>query len=56
MFKLSDEVLREEREEGREEGLLEVARTMLSEGFPIDRIAKLIKMPVEWLQSRLVQA
>ena len=61
MFKLTAERLHEERiegrEEGREEGLeiahLETAREMLADGFPIEKIAKYIKMPVEWVESRL---
>ena len=67
MFKLTAERLHEERIEGREEGIemglekgleiahLETAREMLADGFAIEKIAKYIKMPVEWIESRLGQ-
>ena len=59
MFKLTAERLYEERIEGREEGLeiahIETAREMFADGFDIEKIAKYIKMPVDWIESRLMQ-
>ena len=33
--------------------MLITIREMLADGFTVDRIAKYIKMPVDWIESRL---
>ena len=55
MFKLTAERLYEERIEGREEGRIEnrieTAREMFADGFDVEKIAKYVKMPVEWVSK-----
>ena len=61
MFKLTEERLYEERLEGREEGIKkgreeekeEAAREMFADGLTVEKIAKYVKRPVEWVESRL---
>ena len=39
------------REEGKEEGLIEVARSLLEDGMPLQKVAKHTRLPIEELQQ-----
>ena len=43
--------LQSEREEGREEGKVEIVRSMLSDGLSLQQVAKISGWPVEDLQK-----
>ncbi|MDF0552594.1 DUF2887 domain-containing protein [Kamptonema sp. UHCC 0994] len=46
------EILAEEREEGREEGKLEVVPNLLARGFTVTEIAEILKLEVERVQQK----
>ena len=43
--------MQEERKEGIKEGVLMIAKSMLEDGLPVERVAKIAKLSVEQVLS-----
>ena len=51
----TEEAIAVSREEGRAEGMeagrAETAIEMLKDGFSVDKVARYVKMPIEWVEG-----